>query len=96
MYLIEYYKKANGVCPVAEFLDSLAPKFAAKALRSIDLLEEKGATLREPLAKHIDGAIWELRVKFASDIARIFYFAAEARKLVLLNGFVKKTQKNAC
>ncbi|MDR2033145.1 MAG: type II toxin-antitoxin system RelE/ParE family toxin [Helicobacteraceae bacterium] len=41
----------------------------------------------------MDGAIWELRVQYASDIARIFYFAAEAKKLILLYGFVKKTQK---
>jgi phage-related protein len=49
--------------------------------------------LREPFVKHIDGAIWELRVKFASGIARIFYCAADAKKLILLCGFVKKAQK---
>ena len=37
--------------------------------------------------------LYELRIKFSSDIARIFYFTYHNNKFVLLHGFVKKTMK---
>ena len=90
---IEFYATEDGREVVAEFLDSLPPKHQAKAFREIDLLEEFGNGLKEPYVKHIEGEVWELRIKFASDISRIFYFTWCADTIVLLHGFVKKTQK---
>ena len=78
---------------VAEFLESLPPKHQSKALREIDLLEEFGNSLKEPYVKHIEGEIWELRIKFASDISRIFYFFVVDNKIILTNGFIKKTMR---
>ena len=78
---------------VAEFLESLPPKHQSKAFREIDLLEEFGNGLKEPYVKHIEGEIWELRIKFASDISRIFYFTWQEETVVLLHGFIKKTQR---
>lgn len=75
-----------------DFLQTLPPKLRAKSLRDIDLLEEFGYDLREPHVKPIQG-IYELRVKFASDIARIFYFAFVNDTFVLLHGFKKKTMR---
>ena len=37
--------------------------------------------------------IFELRAKFGSDISRVLYFFFAGRRVVLTNGFVKKTQK---
>jgi toxin-antitoxin system, toxin component, relE family len=71
----------------------LPAKHQAKAFREIDLLAEFGNALKEPYVKHIDGEIWELRIKFSSDISRIFYFMWRANTIVLLHGFIKKTQK---
>ena len=93
IFRIEFYATADGKEVVAEFLDSLPPKHQAKAFREIDLLEEFGSSLKEPYVKHIDGEIWELRIKFATDISRIFYFTWSRETIVLLHGFVKKTQK---
>ena len=90
---IELYATADGKEVVAEFLESLPPKHQSKAFREIDLLEEFGNGLKEPYVKHIEGEIWELRIKFASDISRIFYFTWQAETVVLLHGFIKKTQK---
>ena len=92
---IEFYQRENGKIPVYEFLQSLTPKLKAKALKDIDLLEEQGNSLREPHVKPIKGdknkGLYELRIKFASDIARIFYFTYYNNKFVLLHGFIKKT-----
>ena len=51
MYEIIFYDTADGKCPVQDFLDSLEPKFLAKTLRTIDLLETNGPLLREPYSK---------------------------------------------
>ena len=68
-------------------------KAPCKALRDIDILEKYGIALREPHVKHIDAKLWELRIKSASDISRIFYFVHVGENIVLLHGFVKKTRK---
>jgi phage-related protein len=96
-WIIELYEKENGQCPVLEFILSLPPKHRAKAEREIDLLEEFGIDLPYPHTRKIEGEpykdLWELRIKFASDISRIFYFIHTKNKFVLLHGFIKKTDK---
>lgn len=93
MWSIIFYEKPDGTIPVQEFLDKLPIKHQAKALRDIDILEKYGTTLTEPHVKHIKNKLWELRIKSASDISRIFYFIPLGERIVLLHGFVKKTQK---
>ena len=90
---VELYSTADGKDLVANFLSSLPPNLQAKALCEIELLAEFGNALKEPYVKHISGDIWELRIRFSSDISRIFYFTWRAETIVLLHGFVKKTQK---
>ena len=93
MWNIIFYEKEDCTAPVQEFLDKLPVKHHAKALRDIDVLEKYGTTLVEPHVKHLKGKLWELRIKSASDISRIFYFIPVGKDIVLLHGFVKKTQK---
>lgn len=93
MWEIEFYKTAEKKDVVAEFLDSLPRKHRAKAFWEIELLGEKGTDLTEPYVKHMGDGIWELRIKFSSDISRVFYFLPIKNKIVLLHGFIKKTQK---
>ena len=94
---IEYYKKENGKIPVLEYLLSLNPKLRAKAYMEIELLSRHGSALREPYTKPVEGSkykgLFELRVKFSSDISRIFYFTYQNNTFVLLHGFTKKTAK---
>lgn len=94
---VEYYKKENGDIPVYDFLTSLETKMRAKALHEIELLEKHGYELKEPYVKTVKGekyrGLFELRIKFASDISRIFYFAYHQKTFVLLHGFTKKTEK---
>ena len=83
--------------PVTEFLYSLPIKLRVKAFRDIELLQKHGNELREPYVKPIKGkygkGLYELRINFANDIARIFYFTYYNNKFVLLHGFIKKTMK---
>ena len=93
MWQVEFYEKENGEIPVNDFLLSLNEKMRAKAAKEIRILSEYGNKLREPYSKHIQEGIFELRIKFASDISRIFYFFFDGNKIILTNGFIKKTQK---
>lgn len=95
MYEVILYETEDGKCPVQDFLDSLEPKLLAKTLRTIDLLEVNGPLLREPYSKLLENGIFELRTKQGSDISRVFYFFIIDKKVVLTNGFVKKSQKTS-
>lgn len=44
-------------------------------------------------SKHLESGIFELRCKFGGDITRVLYFFYYDGKIVLTNGFIKKTQK---
>ena len=92
MFTIELYELPNGKKPVAEFIKSLDTKMRVKAIDSISILEEFGTKLREPYSKALGDGIFELRIKFASDITRIFYFFYVDNKIILTNEFIKKTQ----
>lgn len=90
---IVFYDKPDGSEPVKEFLLSVDLKMRAKIFRTIDLLAENGTALRMPYSEHLEDGIFEIRVKSGSDISRVLYFFVIGRKIVLTNGFVKKTQK---
>ena len=96
-YDVEFYQKENGDVPVRDFLVSLSPKMRAKAFSEIELLKIHGPELREPYTKpirgHLNKGIYELRIKFSSDISRIFYFTYRQNTFILLHGFLKKTNK---
>lgn len=92
-YEVIFYEKPDGTEPAKEFLLSLDPKMRAKMLKTIDLLAENGNELREPYSKHLEDSIFELRAKVGSDISRVLYFFFVGKRVVLTNGFIKKTQK---
>ena len=93
MFDLEFYELPSGEKPVETFLDSLDKKMRAKAVHGLAILEEFGNTLREPHSKPVGDGLFELRIKFASDISRIFYFFVVDNKIILTNGFIKQTMK---
>jgi hypothetical protein len=71
---IEYYEAVRGQIPVKEFIENLKIKERAKVARTIDLLEEFGINLGMPYAEHVEGDLWELRARLATNRYRIIYF----------------------
>lgn len=65
----------------------------AKIFKNLELLEIRGNELREQFSKHIEDGIFEIRNKVGNDITGIFYFFVIGQKIILTNGFIKKTQK---
>ena len=98
MWKIEFYTIEKDKSPVADFIRNLITKERAKIARYIDLLKENGIDLKFPFTLKISGEkykdLWELRIKFSSNIIRIIYFLHIGNTFILLHGFRKKTQKH--
>lgn len=92
-FQIEFYEMSDGTEPAKEFILSLDTKMRAKVLRTVLLLGDSGPALREPYSKPLDDGIFEIRTKFGSDITRVLYFFVVGKKVILTNGFIKKSQK---
>lgn len=90
---VEFYTKNNGDKPAKNFILGLDTKMKAKILGIIDVLEEYGTQLREPYSKHLDDGIFEIRGKVGTDITRVLYFFYYGKRIILTNGFIKKTQQ---
>jgi phage-related protein len=79
--------------PVLGFIHILERKDQTKVFKYIAYLCDQGGVLDEPYSRHIKGKIRELRVDFARNRYRIFYFLHIGRTIILLHGFYKDTQK---
>lgn len=92
-FIVEFYENRNGERPVEIFLDSLDIKMRNKLVMIMKVLQEKGNELREPYSKHLTDGIFEIRGKVGNDISRVLYFFYYGGKIIVTNGFIKKTQK---
>lgn len=92
-FTVEFYETAAGERPAEEFLDSLDVKMRGKLVMTLKVLQEQGNRLREPYSKHLEDGIFEVRGKVSSDISRVLYFFYYGGRIILTNGFIKKTQK---
>ncbi len=79
---------------VEKELDGLADDVRQRFLRIAELIEQHGpAAMHEPYVKHLEGKLWEMRMKGRDGIARAIYVTAKGERVVALHAFVKKTQK---
>ena len=90
---IIFYEHKNK-CPVQEFLETMSDdKLKAKTLTNIAKLSILSAKAPNSLSRYIDDGIFELRTKQSSNINRIFYFFVFGNKIIMTNGYIKKSQK---
>ena len=92
-FVVEFYEMQNGERPAEEFLNELDTKMRSKLVMTLKVLQEKGNGLREPYSKHLEDGIFEVRGKVGTDISRVLYFFYFCGKIILTNGFIKKSQK---
>jgi phage-related protein len=75
-------------------IEALPEDMRARLARIAKLIEEKGLELvGEPHVKHLEGRLWEMRLKGRSGISRALYVTAVGRRVVIVRVFVKKTEK---
>lgn len=92
-YEVIFYQKEDGAIPLYDFLTELPHGLQEKATRDLELLQHYGPELRMPYSKHIKDGVFELRIRLASDIARVFYFFYVGKRIIVTNGYLKKQQK---
>lgn len=92
---ILFYKDVHGHNPIEEFILELRISnrvLAAKTRQGIEKLRNR-VYHKEPLSKHLESGLWELRIKSGTDILRIIYTFSKGKIIILLHIFVKKKQK---
>jgi phage-related protein len=79
---------------VRKELDVLPADMKARFRRIVELIQDYGfSQVREPHVRHLEGSLWEMRMKGRDGISRAIYVTARGRRVVVLRVFVKKTQK---
>ena len=79
---------------IKEALDALPPDIRASFQRIVELIQANGLErIREPYLKHLEGPLWEMRLKGRSAIARAVYVTATGMRIVVVHIFAKKTRK---
>ena len=86
-----FFRLESGSEPVREWLKSL-PKDQRKAIGENIAYVQFKWPIGKPRVDHLRGAVWEVRTSLVNRIARTL-FAVEGRQVVLLHGFIKKTQQ---
>ncbi|HXX23331.1 MAG TPA: type II toxin-antitoxin system RelE/ParE family toxin [Terriglobia bacterium] len=75
-------------------VEALPEDMRARLVRIAQLIEEKGLeSVGDPHVKHLEGPLWEMRLKGRSGISRALYVTAVGRRVVIVRVFVKKTEK---
>jgi phage-related protein len=79
---------------VRDELEALPPDMQARFRRIVELIQGYGLErVHEPHLKHLEGPLWEMRMKGKDGISRAVYVTAKGRRVVIVRVFVKKTQK---
>lgn len=74
-------------------IERLPAGLLAHFLRYAERMEIYGPDLGMPHTRAIGGGLFELRLKTAEGIARVFYCTIVDRRIVMLHQFVKKSEK---
>lgn len=75
-------------------LDAFSLDIRASFQRFVELIQSHGLEcVREPYVRHLEGPLWEMRMKGRHGIARAIYVTAIGRRVVVVHVFEKKTQK---
>lgn len=87
-FVIDFYNER-----VKTHVASLPKTLLARFIALADRMEQYGPNLGEPHTKCMGGGLFEMRLKGAEGIARVFYCSIVDRKIVMLHCFVKKSQQ---
>ena len=90
---INYFISSRGDNPVKDFIDSLELKQKIKIFHIFKLIIEYGINSVPQHIKKLSGTpLWEIKI-LGKDNIRILYIISRRETVLLLHGFIKKTQK---
>lgn len=73
-WIVVFFVDEKGFSPIREFLQSLDLKTQARFVWSIEHLRVRNVRAQEPLVRHLEGKLWELREESSTNIYRLLYF----------------------
>ncbi len=76
----------------SEILD-LPAGMLARYLRFTDMMEIYGPNLGMPYTRAMGDGLFELRLKSAEGISRVFFCMISEQTIIILHSFIKKTHK---
>ena len=88
---VVFYQSEAGNEPVREWLKGL-PKEDRKTIGEDIKTVQLSWPLRMPLVRKLEGELWEIRSTLTERVARVI-FTQYGNAIVLLHGFIKKSQK---
>ena len=86
-----FFRTRAGKEPVREWLLGLARDERKTIGTDIAYVQYKWP-IGSPRVDHLRGGVWEVRSRLPSRIARVLFAVADG-EMVLLHGFIKKTQR---
>lgn len=90
---VVYFSRDQKNNPIRDFLDSLNFPQQSKVLRVFQYIEEYGLRSVIPHLKKLSNTpFWEIRI-LGKDNIRIIYVVPLVNIVLLLNGFIKKSNK---
>lgn len=87
MFTIEHFSEAVRL-DIASLPLTIRAKYASYVLR----MQRHGANLGMPHTRAMGDGLFELRIKGAEGIARVFYCVVVDKRIVMLHSFIKKPQ----
>ena len=87
-YTISYYSDTVQE-QILELPDTLAARYIVLTRRMIAL----GPNIGEPHTKSFGAGLFELRLKGAEGIARVFFCTLAGKRIVMLHSFIKKSDR---
>ena len=88
---VVFYRTDAGKEPVREWLKSLSREDKRTIGEDIKTVQF-GWPLGMPLIRKLERGLWEVRSNLSQGIARVL-FTVDGNTMILLHGFVKKSQK---
>ncbi len=88
---VVFFRSNRGNEPVRDWLLSL-PRHERKIIGDDILKVQYCWPIGKPLVGSLGNGLWEVRSQLGSRIARVIFYV-ETGTMVLLHGFIKKTQK---
>ena len=88
---VRFYKTDNGSEPVREWLRTLPPdskKIIGEDIKTV----QYGWPIGMPVVRKLEPGIWEVRSRLKDGISRVLFTVIDDM-MVLLHGFIKKSQK---
>ena len=88
---VRFYQEDSGNEPVREWLRELSIKDKKIIGRDIRIVQIDWP-VEGSLVKPLGSGLWEIRSRLDNRIARVLFVFSDG-EIILLNGFIKKTQK---